>query len=241
MKKYELDYHVKQMEHIYRSTEIFVNWLEERGIMGNGQQLKVLDMACGTGANTIYMANRFRESQFVGMDINEEFIDYGNSQMEKYSQHRNCNLYKGDWFQPAKQWIGAFDGVISFQTLMMFPDYREALRKLAELHTKWIAVSSLFYEGDIEYTNKFRDYYRPSEGREYTDIYYNIHSIPRFKEYVSELGYTKFDYIPFDIDIDLPKTENLDIETYTVRTEEGKRIQISAGMMMPWYFAVAHK
>ena len=50
-----------------------------------------------------------------------------------------------------------------------------------------------------------------------------------------------FEYIPFMIDIDLPKTDNMDIGTYTVKTVEGDRIQISAGMMMPWYFAVAYK
>ena len=85
----------------------------------------------------------------------------------------------------------------------------------------------------------FKDYYRPQEGREYSDIYYNIHSLIRFRKYLKELGYSKFEYVPFDIDIDLPRTDSLDIGTYTVRLEDGKRIQISGGMMMPWYFIAA--
>lgn len=33
----------------------------------------------------------------------------------------------------------------------------------------------------------------------------------------------------------------MDIGTYTIKTEEGKRLQISVGLMMPWYFVVAYK
>ncbi len=238
MKKYEEQYHLSQIQHPYRSTEVFADWLEEYGFI---QRSRVLDMACGAGANTLYMANRYKDSQFVGLDINEEFIICGNKQIETECAYNNCCLYKGDWFHPDNKWIGAFDGIISFQTLLMFPDYREALKMLVELQPKWIACSSLFYEGRIEYTNKFRNYYRPSADKEYTDTYYNIHSIPLFQEYMRGLGYPEFRYIPFEIDIDLPKTENLDIGTYTIKTEDGKRIQVSGGLMMPWHFVVAYK
>ena len=60
------------------------------------------------------------------------------------------------------------------------------------------------------------------------------------RDYLKTLGYEKFEYIPFEIDIDLPQTTK-DIGTYTIKSEEGKRIQISAGLMMPWYFIVASK
>lgn len=206
-----------------------------------GGRLNILDMACGCGANTMYMANRFAEKQFTGIDINEEFISYGNEKIKEHCQYNNCRLLKGDWFNPDPELIGKFDGIISFQTLFMFPDYKEALRALAKLHPGWIALSSLFYEGNIEYTNKFRDFYRPSDGKEYTDIYYNIHSMPIFKEYMKKLGYKKFDFMKYEIDIDIPKTDSMDIGTYTVKTEDGKRIQISAGLMMPWYFIIASK
>lgn len=203
--------------------------------------VRVLDMACGAGANTLWMANRHRDVQFIGVDIDKECIEQGNKVLEQNLKYGNCRLCEGDWFDPELGWVGVFDGIISFQSLLMFPDYREALRKLAVLQPKWIAVSSLFYEGDIEYTNKFRNYYRPSNGQKYTDSYYNIHSTIRFRECVRELGYLNFEYIPYDIDIDLPKPENKDIGTYTVNTSDGRRIQISGGMMMPWYFAVAYK
>lgn len=239
MKNYEKDYHVKQIMNPYRSTEVFVDWIADEILCEGGG--RILDMACGAGANTMYMANRFRESKFIGMDINRELIEFGNMQIKERCEFDNCQLFEGDWFHMEQKWIGEFDGVISFQTLLMFPDYREALKKLAELQPRWIAVSSLFYEGDIEYTIRFKDYYRPGDGKDYSVVYYNIHSMIRFKEYMKELGYSDFRAIPFDIDIDIPKTDNLDIGTYTVKTTTGKRLQMSAAMMMPWHFAIAQR
>lgn len=241
MDKLAEKYHVKQYQHIYRSTEVFVDWLENKELLtwGGGQN-RILDMACGAGANTLYMADRHENIQFIGMDIDKEFVDHGNKMIQLRSKYGNCELCVGNWFGIEDKWRDKFDGIISFQTLFMFPDYREALDKLIDLHPNWIAVSSLFYEGEIEYTNKFRDYYRPSEGEEYTEYYYNVHSMVCYRKYMEERGYKNFDFIPFEIDIDIPKTDSMDIGTYTVQTIEGKRIQISAGLMMPWYFVVSY-
>lgn len=30
------DYHIRQFQNIYRSTEVFVEWLEEKGFLGGG-------------------------------------------------------------------------------------------------------------------------------------------------------------------------------------------------------------
>lgn len=36
MEKYHEDYHVKQIKNTYRSTEVFVEWLEEQKFVGGG-------------------------------------------------------------------------------------------------------------------------------------------------------------------------------------------------------------
>lgn len=239
MKQYEKEYHMKQMSQPYRSTEVFINWLEELHFLNHTEQQNVCDMACGGGANTVYLGNRFENIQFTGIDINREFIDWGNECIRQNSQFDNCRLYEGDWYHLDPAWKSKFDGIISFQTLSWLPEYKEPLRYLADLKPAWIAVSSLFYEGDMEYFIKVRDYYRSKECEGDFDYYYNIYSIMRVRQYLSELGYRNFRYIPFQIDIDLPKPDNLDLGTYTVKQEDGKRIQISGGMMMPWYFIAA--
>lgn len=71
--------------------------------------------------------------------------------------------------------------------------------------------------------------------------YYNIYSLSRVQKCFKEQGYSNFKFIKFEIDIDLPRPDTMDIGTYTINTEDGKRIQISGGLMMPWYFVVAYK
>lgn len=195
-------------------------------------------MACGGGANVFYLSNRFKNSYFTGIDLSQQLIQYGNEMLKERS---NCKLYQGDWFNLETKWREKFDGIISFQTLSWLPDYQEPLRELALINPKWIAISSLFYEGDIEYTIKLKNYYRGSSDKEYEEAYYNIYSLIRICEYFKTLGYHKFEYMPFEIDIDLPKTESMDIGTYTIKKEDGKRLQVSAALMMPWYFIVASK
>lgn len=39
MNKFAEGYHVKQYEHIYRSTEVFVNWLESKGFLSGGGKI----------------------------------------------------------------------------------------------------------------------------------------------------------------------------------------------------------
>lgn len=232
------NYHIRQYESVYRSTEKFVEWLEKSGYLGVNMPQNICDMACGGGANLGYLSDQFKDSFFTGIDLSQQLIDYGTDQLKGRS---NCKLCQGDWFHLDEKWINKFDGIISFQTLSWLPEYYESLKQLAMLNPKWIAISSLFYEGDIEYTIKLRNYYRTLENKEYEEEYYNIYSLIRIRKYFESLGYHKFEYTPFEIDIDLPKTESLDIGTYTIKTENDKRLQISAALMMPWYFIVASR
>ena len=134
-----------------------------------------------------------------------------------------------------------YKGIVSFQTLSWLPEYYEAIRCMTELGADWIALSSLFYEGDIDYTIQLKDYTRASNEKVYTEYYYNIYSLVKIRERFAELGYKKFKYKYFDIDIDLPRPEKDGLGTYTKKLEDGSRIQISAGLMLPWYFIVAYK
>lgn len=233
----DIDYHCKQYVKAYRSTECFVGWLEKLGYLNKSVQ-NICDMACGGGANIAYMGNRFKSSFFTGIDLSDELIEYGNRRLEG---RNNCRLYQGDWYNLDKKWIGKFNGIISFQTLSWLPEYEKALNILAMLNPEWIAISSLFYEGDIEYIIKIKGYYRPSANKEYEEAYYNIYSLVRIEKCFKQLGYSQFNYVPFDIDLDLPKPESLDIGTYTIKTEGEKRIQVSGALMMPWHFIVASK
>lgn len=234
----EKEYHMRQYIQPYRSTEVFIDWLENTGILTKNSKMRICDMACGEGANLRYMSLRFPDCKFKGIELNHDLIKQGGA-LNKIS---NCSMQQGDWYNLDAELKNEFDGIISFQTLSWLPEYKEAIKCLTDLNPKWIAISSLFYEGDIDYTIQLKDYTRGKDSEtDYKSYYYNIYSIVRIKKIFSEYGYSKFYFKPFDIDIDLEKPDREGLGTYTIKTEKGKRIQISGGLMLPWYFIIAEK
>ncbi|MCR5669026.1 MAG: class I SAM-dependent methyltransferase [Lachnospiraceae bacterium] len=234
--KKTMDYHENQFIQPKRSTVAFEKFLSSKtDISGN-----VLDLACGGGAVDAYIASMHKDVTITGVDL----IGSSFQLFDKYvnSDLRNrIILETGDWYNLDKKYIEAFDGVISVQTLSWLEKWKDPIDKIIELNPRWMAFSSLFYEGRIELQIKAMDYERCNEIGDHEETFYNIYSIPIIKEYLESKGYSVFEYAPFEIDIDLPKPKHKDFETYTVKTDEGKRLQISAAMLMPWYFIYAAK
>ena len=237
MDEQNMKFHMDQYAKPYRSTVKFSEYLQERI---QGANIKILDLGCGAGAALGYiLQENTKIGVGIGIDINKEIVDLGNK-MLKEREIYNCELKYGDIFELDKSGLEKIDGIISLQVLSTLPGYMEISRQICKLEPKWIAFSILGFEGLIDYNIKLLDYTKSKDG-EYSEVFYNIYSLPRMKEFFSDMGYSKFDYIEFEMDIDLPQTNKMGRGTYTVKTEKGKRIQISGGMMMPWYFVFVSK
>lgn len=201
---------------------------------------KILDLACGGGAEAVWLATQHPAISIKGLDYVEKAFSYFEENAAPEIKKR-VSLEKGDWYAIDRKYINQFDGIISLETLSWLEDWKEPIDKIIELNPKWMAFSALFYEGKINYQVKLENYEDAEmEDSQYT-TYYNIYSIPLIKEYMVSKGYKKFEFQKFDIDIDLPKPERMGTGTYTVKTVDGERLQISAAMLMPWYFIYAEK
>jgi hypothetical protein len=66
--------------------------------------------------------------------------------------------------------------------------------------------------------------------------YYNIYSLPRFEEFCRERGATEIIATPFEIDVDVPRPEHREMGTWTERMADGRRLQRSGPLTMPWWF-----
>lgn len=136
--------------------------------------------------------------------------------------------------------MGGGTGVIALQVFDLVPDYKDFVYAIDKMNPSWVAASTMGFEGYIDYIINLKDYTKTKDGN-HAEVFYNIYSLPIMEEFFKDLGYKKFIYSKFEMDIDLPMTNPKGRGTYTVKTEEGKRIQISGGMMMPWYFIYAEK
>ena len=145
---------------------------------------------------------------------------------------KNLNLIVDDWFNLNK--YSNVDGVISLQALSWLPEFENPLKEIfSKIKPQWISLSSLFYEGEV--TIKSTVY--QTKNTHNPKSFYNTYSIPLLDKYCREYGYKIGNYKPFEIDFDIekPKDKNL-MGTYTVKTIENRRLQISGPLLMNWYF-----
>lgn len=229
----DLDYHLRQFSAPYRSTVAFCDWLETIDVITSNGQGRLVDVGAGGGANVKYMGDRFGKYAYLGVDLNPQLVELGNAYFSE--QGLPHQLIEGDLFNLSSVVEGVVEGVISFQTLSWLSDYQPALCAMAGLGARWIAASSLFYQGPIDCRVEVVEFL----ANRHRKAFYNIYSLNRVKALFAQLGYPEFHSIPFVIDVDLEPPVNGGLGTYTRRLENGERLQFSGPLAMPWHFMVA--
>ncbi len=153
----------------------------------------------------------------------------------------NVVLEKADCYALNDSYCNKFDGVTCIQTLSWLPGYKKPLEQICKLNSRWVACSALFYEGKINYTISLENYERPQKDSPFSQVYYNVYSVPLIKKFFEERGYTNFVYSPYEIDIDIDRPEHLDLGYYTVKTLEGHRLAFNTCLFQPEGFIFASK
>lgn len=221
-------YHREQWEIPKQSTLEICKLLAPLLTFGN----HIVDLGCGTGGVLQHLARNFPKCVFSGFDVDEVLISEA---QKKTIEHEIANLSFSVGNLYEMEGI-ACDGVLSIQTLSWLDGYELALTSiLKHFNPKWFFCSSLFYEGDIDAKTVI------IENTRNRSTFYNTYSLPRFSEFVGNLGYNLTRFSRFDIDIDLPRGENADLmQTFTTQTDIGK-MQISGPLLMNWYFVLLER
>lgn len=240
MPRERLAYFTRQFAEPYRSTVQFADWLATHGCLDPSREVSVLDLGSGMGAPMGYMAKRFSNMSFTGLELNNDLCVEGNNILSALGI-RNAHILQGDLYDLPKSLVGAFDGVLSIQTLSWLPDYREPIKRMIALNPKWIAITSLFYDGPVNCRIEVEDYSTPTEDKLYHESFYNIYSLPLVRSLFQEHGFKELHSLPFWIDKDIEKAPTGGMGTYTVRLKDERRLQISGPVLMSWYFIIAKK
>ena len=240
IKNYNRDYFDRQFVEPYRSTVSFCDWLEKSGTIDSASTVEILDVGTGKGANIYYMANRFKAAKFTGIDINPEFVKEGNEILKKLNVADRSNLEVADIYNFDPNYKNRFNGIVSYQTLSWLPDFKEPLISMSSLDADWIALTSLFYDGDVNCKIELEEY-NHSINEKPKKTFYNIYSLRLIEKLFKDLGYARLSFTPFEIDVDIPKPDHKIMGTYTERLANGKRIQLSGPLLMNWYFILAKR
>ena len=218
--KVTLNYHLEQWNEPYRSTIHFCDFIQDELAQSN----RVVDLGCGAGGPTGYLADRFPKVSFLGLDISEELIS-------RARKSRNLD-FEVDNAESLRVRFG-IDGVVLMQTLHTMPDPAIPLHQIAtRIRPRWVALSTLIYDGNINCKIVV------SEPMIERMQYYNVFGLPGLMMGMRVEGYEFVKYREFKIDVDLPKPNNPDVMgTYTINTENG-RLQCSGPLILPWGFVM---
>lgn len=216
------DYHLRQYKAPYRSTEWLIDYLKRT--VDVKKIRNVLDLGCGGGANIHWLKQAFPEWQFTGVDFDSEAV--------KVAQEQNphAKIYCEDILNmkhaPAD---GPYDLVLSIQVVVTAPfDLYSFLDVVTPMAKKDIVITSLFSEEYFEQETVRRDL------KKGTTYVYKIDSLKRLSDYAAEKKMS-LAFEEIETDAELPKPQPLTLSTYTIKTAEGKNLQVSPYMLMPWY------
>ena len=221
-------YHLSQYQNPKRSTVAFEAFIRPQ-LQGTG---KVLDLGGGSGSATAFLAERHPEVEFVCGEYVDELITLGR-EIARTENRDNLSFRQLDWFDLPP--LTEFDGVMSLQTLSWLPECAGPLTQIFEkVAPRWIALTSLFYEGDISARTEVCENRR--DGGAGRRAFYNTYALPEISRLCQQHGYRLSRVEDFEIDIDLEKPADPDfMATYTEQlARDGSRIQISGPVLMNW-------
>lgn len=195
-----------------------------------GQEVSVLDACCGIGHLSQLLSKLSPRSNFLGVDQTSYLIEQAR---ELSRDNERVRFEVADVYDLPIKYGKRFDISLSWKTISWLPYYDRMLEALIAVTKRHLFLSSLFYDGDIDFEIKVREF-KKEAGRDGFNSYYNVYSLPRFKEVADHLGAKKMQAYDFNIEVDIPRPPLDQMGTYTVRLEDGRRMQISGALVMSW-------
>jgi ubiquinone/menaquinone biosynthesis C-methylase UbiE len=211
--KYEMDKNLEKIISPYIKTKNY----------------QILDACCGIGQISNYLYEINNNLKITGIDQTSFLI----KEAKKLWNNTNLNFKVKDIYEFAEENEKKFDITINWKTLSWLPYYDEMIKSLIKLTKKHIFLSSLFYDGDIDFETKVREY-QTEVGKNKFNHYFNVYSLPRFQDFVLNLGVKNIEVFDFNIDVDIPKPPIDQIGTYTEKLDDGRRLQISGNIIQSW-------
>jgi ubiquinone/menaquinone biosynthesis C-methylase UbiE len=203
----------------------------------------IADIACGGGTLSYHLNFLFPQATFTLVDYNEDGIEQAKKNLaeNKNSLPEKLSFHIDSIYELKKIKDNSFDLVCCWQTLSWLDEPQKALEQLIRIAKPGakIYLSSLFnLDHDVDLYTKVYDLTRES-GQQGMAFSYNTYSKVSVEKWTS--GKIKsFTILPFHPSIDF-EFNGRGIGTYTITAENGRRLQISAGMLMNWGILVIEK
>jgi ubiquinone/menaquinone biosynthesis C-methylase UbiE len=190
---------------------------------------EIADIACGGGGSTYHLAQLYPGARYTLIDYNEDAIAMAREAL----QGIDARCATGDIYD-LKLDSNAFDLVICWQTLSWIDEPARALAELVRICKPGgrVYASSLYnLQHDVDMYSKVEDHTRRSseQGLRYS---YNTYSLSSVRRWIGD-AVSSLQIHAFEIPVDLTASGR-GLGTYTERLVDGRRLQLSAGMLLNW-------
>jgi len=196
---------------------------------------RVGDIAGGLGQHAYHLRDVFPNASFEVIDILPEQIEEAKRLHKEMGIADRFSANVGDIYHlPAAQ----YDVTLCWNTIFVLDDEQEAVRQLVHA-TKpggHVFFSLLLNTHDVDLKTTIIDYTRASS-KDNAHMSYNTYAQERFIAFCRSLGVKEASAHEFVMDIDL-ENRFQGVGTYTLKLEDGKRLQVSGGLLMRW--AIVH-
>jgi hypothetical protein len=190
----------------------------------------VLDAATGAGANMMHLWDLFPDAHWTGVDLAEQLVETGRERLDS----TRFSILVGDLFKLERHFgPRRFDVCFSIMTLSWLEDYERAVEQMLAVTKGWLFILNLFSDTDVDAFTEVVE--RMHGSRCGLKAHYNVYSLRRFRKFCRQLGVREIIAEPLEIDIDLPRPDHGGMGTWTERTADGRRLQISGPLLMPWW------
>jgi methyltransferase family protein len=191
----------------------------------------ILDAGAGAGANMKHLSDLFTDAHWTGVDLAGELVEIGRKHLDptRFTMRQGNLLKLEQDFGPRR-----FDVCFSIMTLSWIEDYEAAVQQMLAVTRGWLFILNLFSETDVDAFIQVTG--RRAGPHDGFKANYNVYSLPRFREFCRTLGAREIVAEPFEIDIDLPRPDHGGMGSWTERTADGRRLQLSGPLLMPWWF-----
>ncbi len=225
----DFDYHQRQFAKAYRSTSHLGDFI--LSLIGSTQG-QALDVGCGAGANIFHLAQMVPGFHWSGVDIAGEVLFPIGSQFFR-SKGLEVDLKVGDCYKLEDHFGGKkFDLALAIHMFGSLNSYDALLDQLLSVTKGWLFVSAMFTDFNVDVNIEVTDYTWPEDCPNPGN--YNVYSLSRFRKACEARGCKQFVSRDFVIDVDLPPPENGGLGTYTRKLEDGKRLQFTGPIFLPW-------
>lgn len=224
-------YHKSQYENPKRSTIALCDFVN-RMLPLTDSPYSAIDVGCGAGANMYYLSKVLPNTQWTGLDFAGKYFHLAKQYSPIYDK---IKFVQGDFYElseifPRK----SFDLAFSIQNLSWLPGYEDAMEEIMITTNKWIFVTSLFSDFNVEIFSNVFEYDDNWNSTKDSPYNYNTYSFGKFKDFCMSRGAEEVFAENFVIDVDLPIPSSNQMGTYTLKDLNGQRLQFSGPLYMSW-------